>query len=167
MLGPLLSFCEYGMTHLLTTLLLQLNGKRSKPRKSLSQLLRLLERRHVSESFFSFYFHLSHISSSIDRKRMYGRNHRGEEVAYCKRPVHRAGSVILNLGVLLILRIRLQNTALERIPFLQKPYCLTLTALERISACLDGFGLQIFIYSLSSSVWFLCKSYAFCVVVYR
>ena len=86
MLGPLLSFCEYGMTHLLTTLLLQLNGKRSKPRKLLSPLLRLRERRYVSEPFFSSYFHLSNIPSSIDRKRMYGRDNRDEEVAYAKDP---------------------------------------------------------------------------------
>jgi hypothetical protein len=36
----------------------------------------------------------------------------------------------------------------------KKTYCLTLTAFGKISVCLDGFGLQVFIYSLP---WLLCS----------
>jgi hypothetical protein len=72
------------MEHSLTTILLQRSEGRSKPRKSPSPWLRLLE--IMQNPFTSFYFHLSNVPSSIDRERIYGRDIRREEAAYAKDP---------------------------------------------------------------------------------
>ena len=86
---------------------------------------------------------------------MYGRDIRREEASYANDTSIEQARWSKILGVCSFLRIRLQKTVSERIShFAKKDLLFDPHGLGKISVCLDGFGLQIFIYSLPL---FLCS----------